>query len=64
MCAVRVRMYGRDDLLNVQSLEAIIIVNTVVLEKKREEKKRGTYWFQCLDEQPFIVGNIILERSL
>jgi hypothetical protein len=32
--------------------------------KQRQEGVRVTYWFQSLDEQPFIVGNVILERGL
>jgi len=31
---------------------------------KRQTEERVTYWLESLDEYPFIVGNVILERSL
>jgi len=29
-----------------------------------DKGKRVTYWFQGLNEQPFFVGDVVLERSL
>lgn len=60
------RVRGRDKLLNVQPLKVITIVNTCAQQrrKQKQEDKRATYWFQSLNEQPFFVGNIVLERSL
>ena len=62
-CSV-VCMQGRgDDLLNVQPLAAIIIIiiNALVAGGQQE---LWTYRLQSLDEQPFLGGNIVLERSL
>jgi hypothetical protein len=63
---VCMRGRGRGDLLNVQPLEAITIVNALdpAAEEERHKREQSTYWFQSLDEQPFLVGNVILERSL
>ena len=55
---------GGNGSLNVQPLEVVTTINTLYLAAKKNGGKRVTYWFQGLNEQPFFVGNVVLERSL